>query len=235
VSLLYPIELAYDIGDDQLSGPDWLGTTHFDIEARMPAETTKESFQVMLRNLLAERFHFSAHFEKRNMPVYEVMVAKGGFKLKPSVDTDDPPAEARGTNGMQSDKLGFPMLPPHASGFKIENGVAYMSGPRNTLMSFAPSLRFPLGVREGEARSSVRVVDKTGIQGEYDIKLMYQWPGAAVVSPTADTGPAAAIGPDAAPTLENALQQQLGLKLEKSQQLVDFLVIDHIDRTPVGN
>jgi uncharacterized protein (TIGR03435 family) len=79
---------AYDVEPDQISGPSWImdnmGPNLYQIDATMPANTTRAEFQVMMRNLLEERFHIEVHRERHNFPGYELVVADGGPKLKES-------------------------------------------------------------------------------------------------------------------------------------------------------
>src|SRR5215813_10271544 len=79
---------AFDVELDQISGPSWImdnmGPNLYQLDATMPATTTKAQLQVMLQNLLRERFHLQIHREKRNFPGYELVVADGGPKLKES-------------------------------------------------------------------------------------------------------------------------------------------------------
>jgi uncharacterized protein (TIGR03435 family) len=93
-SLSNLITMAYDIIYYRLSAPDGIDDAWFNIEAKMPIDTTKEQFYVMLQNLLAERFGIKVHWVSWQMQTYELVVAKGGPKLKeaaadPSSETDD--------------------------------------------------------------------------------------------------------------------------------------------------
>ena len=84
---------AYGVLQDQISGPDWLETEAYSIVAKIPPSTTADQFNLMLQNLLAERFHLTLHHETREFQVYSLLVAKGGPKMKPSPpDADAPPA-----------------------------------------------------------------------------------------------------------------------------------------------
>src|SRR5205085_311706 len=86
----YPIH-GYDF-----SGPGWLQNEHFDFSARIPAGATREEFQKMLQNLMAERFKLAVHREIRPMQVYELTVAKNGAKLKKGTPKDPPgPGQCR--------------------------------------------------------------------------------------------------------------------------------------------
>jgi uncharacterized protein (TIGR03435 family) len=80
----YPLEQyiawAYGIRSDFILGPDWLGRPRFDIAARTSEATSPDALRPMLRKALEERFHLAAHHETRPMPVYALVVAKGGPK-----------------------------------------------------------------------------------------------------------------------------------------------------------
>ena len=94
VSIKNVMTTAYNVKGYQISGPDWLDSLRFDITAKVPPGTTKEQFQLMLQNLLAERFKLTLHHQSKDLPIYALVVAKGGPKLKESVD--DPNAATPG-------------------------------------------------------------------------------------------------------------------------------------------
>jgi len=75
------VTMAYDIAFYQLSAPDWMERDRFDIAARVPEGSTKEQLPLMLQRLLGERFGLKVHFEKREMPAYELVVAKRGSEV----------------------------------------------------------------------------------------------------------------------------------------------------------
>lgn len=72
------------------------------------------------------------------------------------------------------------------------------------------------------------VVNHTGIQGRYDFALTWT-PDASQFNGFGDKWPHPAHGTAAAPDLFTAIQQQLGLKLEYSKELVDVLIIDRAE------
>src|ERR1039457_5492305 len=88
VSLKNILTNAYNVKGYQLSGPKWLDSERFDITAKIPMGATKEQFQLMLQNLLAERFKLTLHHETKELPMYALVVGKGGSKLKESVEDD---------------------------------------------------------------------------------------------------------------------------------------------------
>jgi uncharacterized protein (TIGR03435 family) len=91
-SLKRYIERAYNVKPFQVTGPDWMESVYFDITAKYPPETKDAERPVMLRTLLEDRFKLAVHRESKEMPGYALVVAKGGFKLKPveagGADTD---------------------------------------------------------------------------------------------------------------------------------------------------
>lgn len=84
------IERAYGVKPTQVSGPGWLNDVHVDIVAKFPPETKDSDHPAMLRTLLEDRFKLAVHRETKELPGFAMVVAKGGFKLKPvEVDDDD--------------------------------------------------------------------------------------------------------------------------------------------------
>ncbi|SPE35763.1 conserved hypothetical protein [Candidatus Sulfopaludibacter sp. SbA3] len=83
------IERAYGVKPNQLAGPDWLNSVHFDIAAKYPHDSKPADHPLMLRTLLEDRFKLTTHRETRDIPGYVLVVAKGGFKLKPVEPGDD--------------------------------------------------------------------------------------------------------------------------------------------------
>src|SRR5580698_7797638 len=83
------LELAFDIRRDQIVGlPHWAQVDHYDIAAKVvdidPQQLhhlSDDQQRIMLQHLLDQRFHLLAHIEKRNLPVLELVVAKGGIKF----------------------------------------------------------------------------------------------------------------------------------------------------------
>lgn len=88
------IALGYDMNPRTISGgPEWMDSQHFTIEALTPgdvAPTRLEQMQ-MLRALLLERFGLKFHRQDKEMAIYALSVAKGGIKLKPAANPDEPP------------------------------------------------------------------------------------------------------------------------------------------------
>jgi uncharacterized protein (TIGR03435 family) len=229
------LTMAYDVMRFRISGPDWMDSTLFDITARIPPGTTRERLRLMEQNLLAERFKLALHHEKKEMDTYEMAVAKNGPKLKESAPPPkgDDPAQAKPAWGpLKLGTDGFPVLPPNSNVMAIMMpGRARRQQFGETIDHFAQFLSSSLGRP---------VTDATGLTGKYDIVLSWATDmgldGRPLVRPVG-TPSSEGNPPDPSESLPTLIQavQSLGLKLEPKKGLVDILVIDHIEKTPVEN
>jgi uncharacterized protein (TIGR03435 family) len=225
-SLLRLLTIVYGLDFDQVTGPDWLGTELYTVLAKVPPGTTKEQLKLMWQDLLVERFHLKAHVIKKDFPVYELSVAKGGAKLRKSGE------------GPVKQEPGFP-VPPAGQKWGV-----LVAPPRNTRLTFRDysmnefvreQLAWPLCtfIESYRAIAMGRVVDKTDLDGKYDFTLEYAGrrnsPGGAFPQPLPDGET------DTAPYLFDALRQQLGLILKEGKAALDVLVVDHADRVPTEN
>jgi uncharacterized protein (TIGR03435 family) len=251
---------AYGVKGFQISGPGWLDSERYDIVAKVPRGATKAEFMAMLQNLLAERFKLTLHREKKDLPMYALVVGKNGPKLKESVDEPAPkegdapkgggpadgPLADRGMGKMAMGKDGFPVLPPGSGGrgataMMLMNGNARMTAGGQSMAGLAEMLSGQL---------DLPVVDMTGLTGKYDFTLYFAPEGGLALKagmlgpppagpPPGEGGPGmpAASAPDGQsnPSLFAALQEQLGLRLEQRKGPVDLLVIDHLEKAPVEN
>jgi uncharacterized protein (TIGR03435 family) len=93
---------AYEVSQNpQLIGPKWIDSVRFEMEAKAPGDADKPLIHRMLQSLLAERFKLTAHREKKEIPVFFLVVAKNGPKLRdPKHDQGPPPANDPGIRRM---------------------------------------------------------------------------------------------------------------------------------------
>ena len=242
-SLLNLVTLAYGLKKYQYTSssyPGWMEETRFDIVAKIPPGATREDVRLMEQNLLSERFKLAVHFEKKEMPVYELTVGKNGHKLKESppsvaapVDTAPPALPPPGK--MEKDRDGFIVLPRRSGGLSmsITNGRMRIQADDQSMEQFVSLLINQLGRP---------VTDATGLTGKYDITLICAAEGMGMMSVTR-SGPGISDGgmppamPEAepAPTLFEAVQQQLGLKLEQKKGTIDLLMVDQVEKVPTEN
>ena len=87
IDLFSLVAMAYGIQRSQLTGPAWLDSARFDINARIPPGATTEQYRLMLQNLLNERFNLELHHEIKELFFYEMTVAKNGPAVKPAPPT----------------------------------------------------------------------------------------------------------------------------------------------------
>lgn len=209
VSLASLITRAYGLSYWQLSGPDWIETESFDVTAKVPPGATKEQFHTMLQNLLAERFGLKVHPERKEVELYSLTAAKNGPKLKPHVKTPEAEAGAEPSGPMKTDPGGYPILAPGTT-------MAWMRG-KARLHGRDQDIAWLVGQLSGQLGGPV--TDNTGLTGRYDFALFW----------------AARQGDDGSPDLPEAVQQQLGLKLERKKGPIDMLVVDRVDKAPREN
>ena len=96
VSLISCIRWAYDVSDYQVSGPSWMESQRFDIAAKAGAVVPREDLRRMLQALLADRFQLALHREEKALPVYALVLAKGGPKLDASPSAGPPVVKVSG-------------------------------------------------------------------------------------------------------------------------------------------
>ena len=195
-TLLRLIFEAYQIPYAQIAGgPAWLKISEFDIDAKAESSVGLEQLRLMLRALLADRFKLSVRAESAERRVYALVVGKDGPRL----------------NGAKEE-----------AGSRLWRFHGRLSEFANVL---AIQLTIPMlsnqdpSVPSRASGAPVPVIDKTGIDGVYDIALDINTDR----------------GGDAFAVWQRALQEQLGLKLEAQKAAVEVLVIDHVERIPTGN
>lgn len=215
---------SFGVEDDRILGePNWV-KNRFDIEAKIDAEDAPklknmkfDQRRAMVLPLLEDRFGLKYHHETRELPMYALVVAKGGLKMKASAP-DDPPKADGPPKPDDSDAKDKPRMGRRNL---MMNGRGHLESTGTTTEMLAHILAQQLGRT---------VVNKTNLPGNYDYTL--QWTPDDVSTPMGgDAGPGKGdISPDAGgPTLLTALEEQLGLKLEATKGTVDVIVIDHID------
>jgi hypothetical protein len=102
VSLADLLPHAYRVKSFQVVGPQSLRESRWNIRARLPQGGSRDQIPDMVQAMLVDRFKLEIHREKRDLPVYELVVLKGGLKLKPSevFDTADDTIATLGPPGL---------------------------------------------------------------------------------------------------------------------------------------
>jgi uncharacterized protein (TIGR03435 family) len=163
------------------SGPDALSTDRFDVLAKVSPDASKGQRMLMLQALLAERFKLVVHRETKELPIYRLVVGKGGPKFR-AVEDDGTAAE-----------IG--------------------DGDRHRIRAHHVSMELLAAALQGSIGD--KVLDATGLTGVFDLNLDFN----------VDEGK-----PFEDPTIFEAVQRQLGLKLEAGKGPVEVIVIDHIEK-----
>ena len=112
-TLRFLIKIAYDISDDQITGgPGWINSTRFDVQGKPPNATgSNAETHLRLQRLLADRFQLEMRKESKQMPIFALVVAKGGPKMK--ADSSPGDAELKTGNGrgvLTATRVGMPAL-----------------------------------------------------------------------------------------------------------------------------
>lgn len=198
-----------------VGAPAWVDSDRFDIAAKAPPGTPvrqclfsnycypDETLPVMLKGLLEQRFKITAHEEQRRTPVYALVPAKGGAKVKQSSGTGE--LLCRRVAGETGDPAAKKLSADQA-GFVCAN---------MTMARFADFLPDMAG-----AYLDRPVVDQTGLAGAFDFQFF--WVGRALI----DQGGL---------TVFDALEKQLGLKLEEKTLPMTYTVVDHIEKLAEEN
>jgi uncharacterized protein (TIGR03435 family) len=203
VTVNWMIKLAYNVHARQIEGgPAWLDSAKYDTVGRpdTPGQPSRDQMKLMIQKLLVDRFQLKFHIEKKELPVYAMVVLKTGPKI--TMSAGDPNA--------------FPGI-----GFGQGPGVLSLIGRNTGLDGVANALQSNILDKP--------VVNQTGLTGRYDFALRWT-PDAGQISNFGQLPPGPAADPDSPPDIFTAFQQQLGLKLESTKARVDVMVIDKIER-----
>ena len=231
VGVLALVRAAYDVENYQVSGaPKWFDTEHYEIEAKMDAATADEvrklgseksqtPRQQMMQALLADRFNLTAHRETKEVPIYSMVIAKGGSKLQEPKPDETYAKGIKGPDGQPFKDAIF---------FSGRGGMITITAQAASTTSLASVLSGRLGRP---------VIDKTGLTGKYDFTFPFapeEVQSASVPSGSPNGVPAPGATDSSLPTLMIAIEEQLGLKLESGKGPAALIVIDHVEK-PSGN
>ena len=236
VTLQILIVMAYGVQNNQVIGAgDFLSSEHYDVDAKineetadalkkMTAEQRTAARQKMMQALLAERFKLAIHRETKELPVYSLVVAKNGPKMKEIAAAGADPY-ATGNAGPGRSASGGP-------------GISVSGGRGGTMSVTGKALPISALIHSISTSLDRPVIDKTGLTGYYDFSLEWVREDAAqsAAASGAAGGGAAPLAPPEAEgqSIFSALQEQLGLKLEAGKGPVEVIVVDKFEK-PTGN
>jgi uncharacterized protein (TIGR03435 family) len=206
IRMAYAIEDPLNKGDKIVGGPNWVDFDRFDVIAKAAPSTPQDSMRKMMQALLADRFKLVVHNDTKSLPGYALAMGKSKHKLKEAASTAQPGSCQR-----------QPPAPPTVVNGQISFPPNSVSCHKMTMEAFAAQIR---GMDPNYFRNAV--VDSTGLKGVWDFDLKWSAYGSL------------ASGPDAMNIFE-AIDKQLGLKLEQQDIPNQVLVIDQVNRKPTDN
>ena len=214
------VGLAYSVRSYQVSGPDWIKSKRYIIQAKIPNEASRDLVPEMLQSLLADRFHVKIRRETKEHGVYK-LVANPGFELEP--------------------------LPPDPPGLAFKPASARVNA--NLEIIFAQKLTMPQFADFLSHWAERPVQDATEQKGPFAVALRItigeavRTPGATLYAPNSSpldatqTRRALEKIDEGKKTGDLILDQvkKMGLRLEPGKAMLDLLVVDSADRTPTAN
>jgi uncharacterized protein (TIGR03435 family) len=197
------IAKAYDVTPDKvLDGPSWIEYERFDISAAVPPKTSAADARLMLQALLADRFNLAFRKQERPLTAYALTAPKGKQKLKEADGSGDTGCRMSLDQSRPADPAAGP-TPPTIS-YTCHN---------MTLAAFAAQMTGMLLAQQFIGSNPVQ--DKTGLEGTWEFSFKYTLPIA---------------GPGDGTTLPDALDKQLGLKLEQETMSLPVIVVEKASR-----
>jgi len=213
------IAVAFDFPEDHIRQPEWADSTLIDLNATTPRGTTPEQYRAMLRGLLATRFHLVAHRETASVDIYELVQARGGHKLKPPTGPAQGPPNEEEFKSLQEGADGLPIFPPLRT-------MLVSTSQKTRAQAVDESLHRLRAILSTEVGAFVE--DATGLTGRFDYSLTWTPSKPPRGLPPGVTWPR----PGASPFMLVAVEEQLGLRVQKRTVEVRTLVVDSLDKTP---
>ena len=225
---------AYKVKLHQISGPEWMASERFDTNAKLPAGSNGDQIPQMIQALLTDRFGMKFHREMKDFPVYALVVAKTGLKMKASPpDPPADPADQRKAFDVATSASQTGTTINYGNGMYMTFGNNQFVGRKLPASAMAETL----------ARFVDRpVVDMTELKGSYDFTLEFSPEDFGAMMMRAAVAAGINLPPEALKLIDasngdslfNALET-LGLKLERRKAPIEVLVIDHIEKIPSDN
>jgi uncharacterized protein (TIGR03435 family) len=210
-----------------VGGPERVMSLRYQIDATASGSTSRNRMFLMLRSLLEDRFQLKIHRETREQPVFALVAARGGLKLPPPKDGAcvEAPADASPEWTGEGRMAAPGELPPMttrcgSTGVSLGPSGARLQGGKIAMPELVRILSMLLG------RS---VIDRTGFSEVFDLQMDFVPDDTtpAMPPPPPDSGISGT-------SIAQALQQQLGLRLESAKGPVEVIVVDHAE-PPSGN
>jgi len=205
--------------------PGWATSERYDVIAKGKPGATQEERQQMWRALLTERLWLQAHYEMRERAGYNLVFARADKRLGPQLQPSTLDCSVRRADNFGSGTADSveamamsrcaPMMITEPAGQGLYSGGTTLA----TLIRM-------LSGGAGQLVIDRPVVDQTGLEGNYAVRLKFATVALPPGVSTLGTPPPL----QERPSIFTAFQEQLGLKLEPTTMQGQVLVIDHIER-----
>lgn len=208
---------AYRVRNFQIVGPAWMTSARFEIDAKLPPGAAPDQIPDMLRALLVERFKLEIRRETKEQKVYALSVGNGGAKLKPAeAKAGNNALKALGPDGRPRDAMMYGYTPERVS----------ITAPSATLASLVGLM---------SVFTARPVIDATGIEGQYEFKLLFAPDGNPGIASTFGPGQEGAAGTGEPPPSVFDAVKQYGLRLEPRKAPIEMITVTHLEKTPTDN
>ena len=226
------VAMAFRVKKYQVTGPEWITSTRFDVSAKLPEGSKTDQIPEMMQALLAERFQLKFHREQKEFPVYALIVSKPPLKLKASApDASDAAPKGALAISASGSANGVSVNLGNGSYYTFANGKFEIH--KTTMNLLAQQL---------ERYVDRPIVDRTGDTGVYDLSVTVNDEDARTMMIRAAVNSGVVLPPQALQLLDTgsiaSLQdalQQFGLKLDQRREKLDVLVVDSASKTPTDN
>jgi uncharacterized protein (TIGR03435 family) len=224
------IAAAYRLKPYQVRGPEWTETERFDINATLPPGARADQIPEMLQALLAERFGLVVHREKKEMPVYALLIGKPPLRVQ-QVPAAPVPASAGVVNGtLTGGPAGVFRDFGNGSSYSFAGGT--FEGKKLTMAVLATEL---------ERYADRPLVELTELKGTYDVRFNVPAEDFQVLLRRAAVNSGMAVPSQIMRAIDNDVNplpqavSQVGLQLDGRRMSVELLVVDDVRRVPVEN
>jgi uncharacterized protein (TIGR03435 family) len=228
VTLTYVLMHIFELGSEQIRGPDWLSSDYFDIIAVMPNGARKEDVPDMLKALLVQRFRLSCHEEGRSSKAYVLSIAEGGPKLTPPLPAEsDPTLLHRGVTKTSDGTIS-------STGEGAFGPFRLLAGHGVLHYEFSSITMAELSRFLSQGQLDMPVTDATGLSARYRVMIdvpQRTLPGAT--PPVADGSHGEVDAPVGA-SIDDSLKK-IGLRIDRRSSTIRFLIVDQIQRNPTPN
>jgi uncharacterized protein (TIGR03435 family) len=241
VSLADLVPYAYRVKRYQVSGPQWMNKTQWDILAKFPSGQPAYRAPEMMQNLLAERFKLAIHREDREQPVYELVVGNGRLKIQEAAAEEAGPATSHPTDpdsGLSTVRMGN------------EGGSMSLSGGATGALRMTPgqsTLQIQIARISMSALADMLaqfadrpIVNATRLKGDYQVALalptdlMTGMPAAQKLMAFLGLGSPGMVPGGSTGAIFQAVKD-LGLELKSRKAPVETIIVDRGEKTPTAN